>query len=259
MRIISWNVNSVRLRIERLTALIARHDPDVICLQETKTVVEKFPYEPLEALGYRTTLSGQKGYNGVAIISKAEPQEIRIGFAGDPLPNEARVISAKIAGLSLINVYVVNGQSLDSEKFQVKLAFFDALRAWLDRDYDPEQRVLIVGDFNVAPDDRDVHDPEIWRNRLLCSDEERGKLKKLCDFGLRDLHRQMDSGAGHFTWWDYRFGAFGRDRGLRIDLALGSEPVCKDLVAVSVDKFERKPSSGEGKPSDHAPLIVDLA
>ena len=258
MKIVTWNVNSVRLRLERLLALLVRHAPDVVCLQELKAQEADFPRGPLEAAGYQAAVFGQKTYNGVAILARQAIEEVERGFPGDPLPEQARVLSATIGGLRVVNLYVVNGESVGSEKYALKLRWLAALEAWLrgrPRAADP---LLLVGDFNIAPDDRDVYDPELWRGRVLCSEAERAGLRALEGLGFVDLLRARTAGPGIYTWWDYRGGAFGRGLGLRIDLALGTAPVAARCTEVVVDRDERKESSGPGKPSDHAPLVVTL-
>ncbi|HRC84325.1 MAG TPA: exodeoxyribonuclease III [Thermoanaerobaculia bacterium] len=258
MRIITWNVNSIRTRLDRVTALLARHQPDLLCLQETKVVDEEFPREAIEALGYQAELYGQKTYNGVALISRRGLAGVERGFAGDPLPEQARVISGELEGLRVVNLYVVNGESLGSEKFPLKLAWLDGVAEWLAGRHRPEQPLLLVGDFNIAPDDRDVHDPRLWQGKVLCSEPERERLGRLLGWGTRDLLRCRTEEGGLFTWWDYRMGAFHRGWGLRIDLALGTAVVAERLREVTIDRDERKPTGGESKPSDHAPVIVDL-
>jgi len=256
MKLITWNVNSIRQRLPRLLALLERHRPDLVCLQETKTVDETFPVAALEQSGYHAAIHGQKGYNGVALLGRQPVEAVARGFEGDPTPDEARVISARLGDLQLVNVYVVNGKSPSSESFAVKLRWLEALRGWLERRFDAQQPLVIAGDLNVAPDDRDVHDPELWRGRLLCTDDERARLRALLDWGLSDLFRRHHDEGGHFSWWDYRQGAFRRDRGVRIDLVLGSPPIAARCVAVEIDRAERDPGNGEGKPSDHAPVIA---
>jgi len=257
MRIITWNVNSVRPRLERLLALLGRHAPDLLCLQETKVTDEAFPRDAIEAQGYHVACHGQKTYNGVALVSREPPEDVRRGFPADPAADEARVISATLDGLRVVNAYVVNGQALGSAKYALKLRWLDALAAWIAGAHLPSTPLLVLGDFNIAPDDRDVHDPELWRNRLLVSDAERERLRRLLGWGLTDLLRQLTDEPS-FTWWDYRFGAFHRRLGLRLDLALGTTPVAARLRAVTVDRDERKKTTGPGTPSDHAPVIVDL-
>ncbi len=258
MKIISWNVNSVRARLDRLLALLERHRPDVLCLQETKATDELFPADVVRAAGYHAAVHGQKTYNGVALLTREPVADVIHGFPGDPIPEQARVISAHVGGVRVVDVYVVNGKEVGDPKYDLKLAWLDALTAWIRDAHDPATPLVITGDFNIAPGDRDVHDPERWKDRVLCSDPERARLTEMLDWGLTDLHRRVAPDEQVFTWWDYRGGAFPRDHGLRIDLALGTAPVAERVTAVTVDREERKKTSGEGNPSDHAPLIVEL-
>jgi exodeoxyribonuclease-3 len=258
MRIVTWNVNSIRARLPRTLALLERHQPDLLCLQETKVTDELFPWAELAALGYHGAHLGQRGYNGVAMLSREPLAGVTKGFVGDPT-DQARVISAEIGGLRVTNLYVVNGEALTSPKYEVKLAWLTALSEWLRSEHDPGRPHLLVGDFNIAPEDRDVHDPELWRGRVLVSDPERERLRSLLDWGTTDLLRLRNQEGGIYTWWDYQQGAFHRGWGLRIDLALGTSPVAERLAAVTVDREERKATTGEGKPSDHAPVIVELS
>lgn len=258
VKIVTWNVNSLRTRLARAQALLERHQPDVLCLQETKVADDEFPTAEIEALGYSAAIYGQKTYNGVAILSRKPATAVRRGFPGDPVPEEARVIAGEIDGLTVLNLYVVNGQSLGSPKYETKLAWLDALTAWLAAERAAERPLIVVGDFNIAPDDRDVHDPEQWRGEVLCSEPERARLRALLDLGLVDLLRLRTAEGGLFTWWDYRSGAFHRGWGLRIDLALGTAGVAGRCRDVAIERNERKISTGEGKPSDHAPVVVSL-
>jgi len=219
---------------------------------------EAFPVAELAPLGYRAELYGQKTYNGVALLSHEPLGAVSRGFPGDPVPEEARVLSGELAGVRVINLYVVNGQTVSSPKYETKLAWLDAVERWLAASHDPGRPLLLVGDFNIAPEDRDVHDPERWRGQVLCSEPERERLRALLGWGTVDLLRQTTAEAGLYTWWDYRMGAFHRGWGLRIDLALGTRAVAERLSGVTIDRDERKPTSGEGKPSDHAPVIVTL-
>lgn len=263
LKIITWNVNSVRTRMERVVALLERHDPDVLCLQEIKVEDDAFPAADFERLGYASAVYGQKTYNGVAILSRERLTDVTRGFPEDPVPQEARVIAGTLPGsvfgavdgLRLINLYVVNGQSVTSDKYPRKLAWLDAVTRWISEGHDPGVPLLLVGDFNIAPEERDVHDPERWRGKVLFSDPERERLRRMLDWGLRDLHRVHTEEGGLFTWWDYRMGAFHRGWGLRIDLGLGTTPVAERLTDVVIDREERKKTTGEGKPSDHAPVI----
>ncbi len=255
MRVITWNVNSLKVRFERLLGLLDRHDPDVVCLQETKTDDPEFPALEIRQRGYHVAFYGQKSYNGVAILSKAPLDGVQKGFPGDPVPGEARAIAATIQGLRIWDLYVVNGQALDSPKFRNKMAWLTALREHLAHESGPS---LLVGDWNITPDDRDVHDPEKWAGQLHASAEERAMLQTFFDAGFTDLQRLFDEGPGPWTWWDYRFQAFRHGWGLRIDLALGSDEVRRKTTAVWVDKDERRQPTHPSKPSDHAPVIVDL-
>lgn len=263
LKIITWNVNSIRPRLERTQALLERHAPDVLCLQEIKVEDEAFPREELEALGYHATVYGQKTYNGVAILTREPLEDVAKSFPGNPVPDEARVLGGTVAvgsseSLRLLNLYVVNGQAVGTDKYERKLDWLDALIRWLSESHDPGAPLLLVGDFNIAPEARDVHDPEQWDGKVLCSEAERERLRSLLDWGLRDLHRVFTDKGGLYTWWDYRMGAFHRGWGLRIDLGLGTVPVVNRLREVQIDRDERKKSTGEGNPSDHAPVIFNF-
>lgn len=259
LKVITWNVNSIRQRMDRLLALLDRHDPDVVCLQETKIVDGDFPRAPIEAKGYTVALHGQKTYNGVAILSKRPMDDIGIGFDGDPLPDHARAIHATIDGFRIFGLYVPNGKAPGTEPYEAKLQWYRALKAHLEAHHAPDEPVLLVGDFNVAPEPRDVHDPKRWEGKIHFSEPERAHLEDLMSWGLVDLLRLHTQEADIHTWWDYRLGAFHRGWGLRIDLALGSDAVARRCTSVVVDREERKPTAGEGKPSDHAPVVVTLS
>ena len=258
MRVVSWNVNSIKMRLPRTVALLGRHEPDVVCVQESKVADGAFPADRFEAVGYCSSVLGQAGRNGVAILSRERLKDVVRGFPGDPAPGDARVLSGLVGGLRVVNVYVVNGVAVGAPQYELKLRWLDALFAWLRAQHDPSDPLLLVGDFNVAPGDADVHDPERWRGRNLASEPERQRLRALLRWGLVDLMRQHHEGPGPFTFWDYRAGAFHRNWGLRIDLALATEAVADRCASAWVDRDERKPTFGEGKPSDHAPVIVDL-
>jgi exodeoxyribonuclease-3 len=258
MKIITWNVNSVHTRLPRLIALLGRHQPDVVCLQEIKTTAEAFPVGAIAAAGYQAQVHGQAGRNGVAVLARGPLQEAVPGFAGDPAPEQARVLSVTAAGLRVVNVYVVNGKAVGAPEYELKLRWLDALARWLRDSQRPSGQLIVAGDFNVTPDDRDVYDPQAWRGRNLASEPERARVRDLLDWGLTDLARARNPAPGPYTFWDYRAGAFHRGWGLRIDLVLATAAVAARCTAVTVDRDERKPTFGEGKPSDHAPLIVSL-
>jgi exodeoxyribonuclease III len=258
MKIISWNVNSIHARLPRVTALLDQYRPDLVCLQEIKTSTEEFPAADFAALGYQAAVYGQAGRNGVAVLARSELTDVARGFADDPVPEQARVLSVTAGGTRVINVYVVNGREVGAPEYELKLHWLDAFTSWLRSTYQATSPLLVIGDFNVAPDDRDVYDPVAWRGRILCSEPERRRVRALLDWGLTDLGRVGNSGQGPYTFWDYRQGAFHRGWGLRIDLALATAPVAARRADVTVDRDERRPTAGEGKPSDHAPLIVAL-
>lgn len=259
MKLITWNVNSIRQRQARAEALLQRTGADLLCMQETKTTDDGFPAEAFEAMGYHVAHHGQdNGRNGVATLSRAPFEQVTAGFQGDPIPEQARVLTTVSGGLRVVNVYVVNGKTTAAPEYQLKLRWLDVL---VDHvlSLGDDVPTVIVGDFNVAPTDEDVHDPEAWRGQNLASEPERDRVRRLLDAGFVDLLRLHQDGTGPFTWWDYRMGAFHRGWGLRIDLALGTRAVAERCTAVEVDRNERKPTSGEGKPSDHAPVIVTLS
>jgi exodeoxyribonuclease-3 len=255
MRIATWNVNSVRARLERLVHWLGQHSPDVVCLQETKCLDEQFPREPLEELGYNIETFGQRTYNGVAILSKSPMDDVVRGFPGDDEDAQRRVIGATIEDVLLLNLYVVNGESVGSVKYAFKLDWLERLAAFVAERYDMGEKVVLCGDFNVTFDDRDVYDPEAWRERVLCSTAEREALAKVMEPGLVDAFRQFQEEGGHYTWWDFRTRGFAGDRGLRIDHFLMSPPALAACSGVEIDKAAR----GGEKPSDHAPVLATLA
>lgn len=259
MKVVTWNVNSIRQRMPRLLAILSRHEPDVVCLQETKVTDAEFPFDELATAGYGALSYGQRAYNGVAVLSRHVLDEVSRGMPDDPVPDEARLLAARTGGLAVASVYAVNGKSVGDPAYATKLAWFDAMRVWAMETFAPGEPLVLAGDFNVAPDDRDVHDPELWNGKNLASEPERARIAALEALGLTDLGRAAAGDVtGPFSWWDYRMGAFHRGWGLRIDLLLGSAPVAARLVSVEVDRDERKPTGGEGKPSDHAPVILTL-
>ncbi len=255
MRIATWNVNSVRARLERVVAWLGRQRPDVVCLQETKVEDALFPTEAFTELGYRCLSYGQKTYNGVAILSLAEPREVVRGFPGEAVEPGKRLLAARLAGVRVVNVYVPNGGEVGLPAYHAKLAWLEALRQWLAATADPAEELALCGDFNVAPEDRDVWDPELWRDRILFSQPEKQALARLIAWGLVDTLRLHHQESGIFTWWDYRAGAFHRGWGLRIDHVFATAPLAARCTEVVVDRNERK---GD-KPSDHAPVIATFA
>ncbi len=254
MKITTWNVNSIRARLERVVNWIGANEPDLLCLQETKTVDESFPRAEFEELGYTVAVHGQKTYNGVAMLAKGGLDDVTPGLPGDETDTQARVLSATFEGIRVIDMYVPNGQEVGSDKFEYKLDWLDRLLDLLRKEYTPKDKLLICGDFNIAPEDRDVYDPDRWRGKVLFSEPEKEMFRALLDWGLFDALRLLTEDGGHWTWWDYRMGAFPRDRGLRIDHLLVTRPLKDRVQDVIVDREER---AGE-KPSDHAPVTLVL-
>jgi exodeoxyribonuclease III len=252
MKIATWNVNSIRTRLPRLLSWLERRQPDIVCLQETKVVDANFPLAELEAAGYRCLINGQKTYNGVAILSLKEAIDAVRQLPGDTLESERRLLAAKIDGVKIINVYVPNGSEVGSIKYTYKLEWYRRLREFLDKSFDPKDQVLICGDFNVAPEDRDVWNPKLWQGKILFSEPEKEALKRVMEWGFIDTLRLHHSDGGFYTWWDYRAGSFHRGWGLRIDHILVSPPLAARCTSVEIDRDERK---GE-KPSDHAPVVA---
>lgn len=253
MRIATWNVNSIRQRLGHVVDWLNANEPDVLALQELKTETDKFPWADIEAAGYRCLVEGQKTYNGVALLSREEGTDVQRGIPGYA-DEQKRVLAATFGGVRIVNVYVPNGQSVGSDKYRYKLDWYDELTAWLRAELQRHPLLAVVGDFNVAPEDRDVHDPEAWREQILCSTPEREKIRGLLDLGLVDAFRLFDQPEKIYSWWDYRQLAFRRNHGLRIDLILVSKALAERCSGVVIDKAARKLD----KPSDHAPVVALL-
>lgn len=254
MKIATWNVNSVRARLPRFLDWLGRERPDVACLQETKVVDELFPFAEIEPLGYHCAVFGQKTYNGVALLSLAPAADVVRGLPGDAADAERRVIAATFDGVRVVSVYAPNGTALDSPRYSEKLAWYRRFRQWLDDAVPPTASLVLAGDFNVAPEDRDVWDAEAWRGQLLFTEPEKAALRHLAGWGLTDLLRRHHPEETVYTWWDYRGGAFHRGWGLRIDHILASASMTSRCTGVAVHRDERK---GE-KPSDHAPVMASF-
>jgi exodeoxyribonuclease-3 len=257
VKIATWNVNSVRARKDRLLRWLEKHRPDVLCLQEIKATEGEFPLAETTALGYHAAIHGQKGWNGVAILSLVEPKGIERGFGdhgdgGDD--SHARLICADVGGIQIASAYVPNGQSVGSDKWAFKLAWLRRLRAWLDR-RPPSRPLAVCGDFNVAPDERDVKHPAVWERSVLFHPEARQHLREVMAWGLEDVFRRHHQEGGFYSWWDYRMLAFPKNDGLRIDLILATPPLAGRSVAASIDREERKGA----QPSDHAPVIGEFS
>ena len=256
MIVATWNVNSIRMRLGRLSAWIERRKPDVVCLQETKVEDAEFPAGDIEALGYHVLAHGEPTYNGVAILSRSEPTDAIRSLPDDGPDAPRRLLMATIDGCRVINVYAPNGGEVGSDKYAYKLDWYRRLRTALEAWVTPAEPVVLCGDLNVAPEDRDVHDPEAWRGQTLCTEPEREALRRLLAWGFRDaLRLHHPEAGGLYTWWDYRAGAFHRGWGLRIDHVLLSVPLAARCTSVEIDRQERKGP----KPSDHAPVLATFA
>ena len=256
MRIVTWNVNSLRARLERVEAWLGEVQPDVLCIQETKLADDAFPALTFEALGYECAHYGQGQWNGVAILSKVGLDGIVANFADGIEPDpDARLITATCGGIRVSCCYVPNGRSLDDDHYQYKLDWLDRLADHLGRDTSPNDEVIVTGDFNIAPDDRDVYDPAKFEGATHVSQPERDRLAAIEAWGLSDLFRRQHPDASSvYSWWDYRAGDFHQGRGMRIDLVLGSASVAERCEWAAIDRNARKGKS----PSDHAPVLVDL-
>ncbi|AWH23286.1 exodeoxyribonuclease III [Stenotrophomonas sp. ZAC14D2_NAIMI4_6] len=254
MKIASWNVNSLNVRLPHLEQWLKDFGPDIVGIQETKLEDHRFPEAALIAAGYRSVFAGQKTYNGVALLSREPAQDVQIGIPGFE-DEQKRVIAGTFGDLRVINLYVVNGQDIGTDKYDYKLRWLEAVHAWIAQELQRHPKLIVMGDFNIAPDARDVHDPEVWNeNHILTSTAERGALSKLLQLGLHDGFRLHNDEAGVFSWWDYRAAGFRRNLGLRIDLTLVSDALKGSAVASGID---REPRTWE-RPSDHAPAWVEL-
>jgi exodeoxyribonuclease-3 len=252
MKIATWNVNSLKVRLPHVLSWLEEHQPDVLCLQETKTEDANFPLSEIQQAGYLVLFSGQKTYNGVAILSKVAATETQLGISGFA-DEQKRVITASIGGVRIVNVYVPNGESLVSDKYQYKLAWLNALQLWLTDELQRYPRLALLGDYNIAPEDRDVHDPAKWVGNVLVSEPERAAFKGLQQLGLRDAFRLFEQPEKSFSWWDYRMMGFRRNHGLRIDHILISAAL--ECNACNIDKVPRKLE----RPSDHAPVWAEIS
>jgi exodeoxyribonuclease-3 len=254
MKLATWNVNSIRARQGRLLAWLERTKPDVVCLQELKVTDETFPFDPLREAGYAAAVNGQRTYNGVAVLARTEPEDVERGFGDGGDDAQARFVAARVGNLQVASVYVPNGTEVGSDRWTYKLEWLRRLRAWLDR-RDPKTNLLAVaGDFNVAPEARDVYDPPAWETTVLFHPEGRRALEAVRAWGLVDAFRLHHDGPGFYSWWDYRMLAFPKGRGLRIDHVFLSEALAGRCTGASIERNERK-----GKqPSDHAPVVVEL-
>ena len=259
MIISTWNVNSIKVRIHAVIQYLSEHKPDVLVLQETKSLDKNFPQSEIQDAGYHSTFLGQKTYNGVAIISKKIPQHIEYNPV-NTTKNEARSLAVTIDGITIVNLYVVNGQNIGTDKFEHKLLWLNKLLSYSKKLLTKSDKVVLLGDFNIAPTDNDVFDIELTRDQILCSSQEREALKKLYNLGFHDCFNDFDFPPKTFTWWDYRAGAFQRNIGYRIDLILLSSGLKKDCEDYVIDKDTRHKSwcLAEPRTSDHAPVRIIL-
>jgi exodeoxyribonuclease III len=251
MRIASWNVNSINVRLPQVLDWLAANQPDVLGLQETKVPDEAFPTEPLREAGYQLSYSGQRTYNGVALLTRVPQAEVvtELDGLGD---EQRRVIGATVGGLRIYNLYVPNGQAVGTDKYDYKLAWLEALRGHLAAELQRHPHMVVMGDFNIAPEDRDVHDPAEWAGKVLCSAPERAALAAILELGFVDTFRLFEQPEGIYSWWDYRAAGFRRNRGLRIDLVLASQDLAGICSRAWVDIEPRR----NERPSDHAPAVA---
>jgi exodeoxyribonuclease-3 len=251
MKIASWNVNSLKVRLPQVLEWMAAHQPDVLGLQETKLVDANFPAEAFRELGYHASFSGQPTYNGVALITRAPQAEVVMDLDGLD-DHQRRVLGATVDGVRVFNLYVPNGQAVGTDKYAYKLDWLDKLHQQLAAELARHPRCVVMGDFNIAPDDRDVHDPAEWAGKVLCSEPERAALQKILALGFEDTFRCFEQPEGVYSWWDYRAAGFRRNRGLRIDLVLASTALAPCCTRSDVDVEPRR----NERPSDHAPVVA---
>lgn len=253
MKIATWNVNSLKVRLPQVLTWLQSHQPDVLALQETKLTDNNFPFQEIEAAGYQVKFSGQPTYNGVAIIAK-KPIENVVMQIPDFMDEQRRVITATIDDIRVMNVYIPNGAALDSDKYIYKLDWLTQLQRFVQSELAQHKKLVILGDFNIAPADEDVHDPKAWEGQVLVSEPEREHFKALLTLGLKDSFRLFDQPPKTFTWWDYRMMAFRRNHGLRIDHILVSEELASHCKRCEIDREQRK----HERPSDHAPVLIEI-
>jgi len=249
----TWNVNSLRVRLSQLTDWLAANPADVVALQETKLTDADFPRADLENLGLHVAFSGQRTYNGVALLARSRLEDVVAGIPGFD-DEQRRVIAATVSGVRIVNVYVPNGQAVGSEKYEYKLRWLEALRAYAAAERARHGRVAIAGDFNIAPEDRDVHDPKAWEGSVHVSEPERAALRALLEQGFEDCFRRFEQPPKTYSWWDYRRMAFRRNAGLRIDLVLASTELARKCEACHIDRSPRRLE----RPSDHAPVVASF-
>ena len=253
MKIATWNVNSMKVRLPHVVEWLQNHEPDVLVLQEIKQLAENFPTEALQEIGYHSIASGQKTYNGVAVISKTPATDSVTDFPDLDDP-QRRILASTVDDVRIVDLYIPNGSEVGSEKYEYKLNWLKSLRNFLEAELQRHENVVVLGDFNIAPADADGYDPEKWGDAILCSPPEREALGELFKLGLTDVFRKFEHPEGTFSWWDYRAAGFRRNAGLRIDLILTSNSMTERCKASYVDK---EPRAWE-RPSDHAPVVAEF-
>jgi exodeoxyribonuclease-3 len=253
VKIATWNVNSLNVRLPHVLDWLRAHQPDALCLQELKQEDAKFPLAAFDEAGYHAVFDGQKTYNGVAILSRTRPANVTKGMPGFA-DEQKRVIAANLHGVRVVCVYIPNGQSIDSDKYQYKLRWLDALAGYMQAQIAEYGDVALLGDYNIAPEDRDVYDPQAWEGQVLCSEPERAALKRLVDLGLKDSFRLFPQPEKSYSWWDYRMNGFKRNLGLRIDHILLTPAIAQRCESAAIDIEPRKWE----RPSDHAPVLAVL-
>jgi exodeoxyribonuclease-3 len=253
MKLATWNVNSLKVRLPHLTDWLQAAQPDVVCLQELKLEDPKFPRDELSAAGYASAASGQKTYNGVAILSRSPLQDVKTGIPGFD-DEQRRVIAATVGNMRIVCLYAPNGQALGSDKYEYKLRWYAALREWLGAELAKHPELAVLGDLNIAPEDRDVHDPKAWEGQVHVSAPERAAFQALLGLGLKDAFRLFEQPEKSYSWWDYRMMGFRRNAGLRIDFVLLSPALAARCTGCTIDKAPRKLE----RPSDHTPVLAEL-
>ena len=254
MKISTWNVNSLKVRLSHVLDWLAKARPDVLAIQETKVTDEQFPKLEINAAGYDVVFAGQKAYNGVALISRSKGKDI-VTDVPDLDDAQRRILGATIGATRILNLYIVNGSEVGSDKYAYKLEWLEKVTRYVQAQLAEHERLIVLGDFNIAPDDRDVHDPQAWHEKILCSTPEREALRAMLQLGLCDTFRLFDQPEAVFSWWDYRAAAFRRNRGLRIDLILASNALSTACTSCHIDKEPRKWE----RPSDHTPVIAEFS
>lgn len=251
LKLATWNVNSLNVRLPQVVEWLAAAKPDVLALQETKLTDDKFPATEILTAGYRAVYSGQKTYNGVAILSKQEAADVVIEIPGLD-DHQRRILAATYGDVRVLNLYVPNGESVGSDKYRYKLTWLNKLISFVSAELKRYPKLVVLGDFNIAPEERDVYDPLVWQGKVLFSEAEREALQRLLATGLCDTFRLFEQEEKQFTWWDYRMAAFRRNMGLRIDHILASKPLCEHCQSCAIDKTPRK----NERPSDHTPVVA---